>query len=200
MHLRLGLWITALILGLIHPILGAPTWQSSLVRVKQDPKCPGKILNEDEIYTTKVFVRFKTRDTLLGTYNVEPLDLEKPEVDAATLMFECLLHSAWQELKLKPSVRWSTCEVYGVTMPEIEIDNYGLFVDGWTPAKELKFTLTRWGVQVMNDMEIGYMKPIPGEEGTYEIYVKGLVKKTVNIGSEKLEELRKLVPFEWPKK
>ncbi|KAJ3980506.1 hypothetical protein F5890DRAFT_691496 [Lentinula detonsa] len=203
MHLRLGLWITALILGLIHPILGIPTGRGSVMRIEQDPNSPGKISNADH-YIKKVSVQFKTDDTTLGRHSVEPLDLDEPAVRAGKMMVEFLLQSAWNELELEPSVRWSTREVYGVKMPEVDIDKSGSLGAGWTPGKQLNLSLVRSkapGVQRVIEKERAYVKPIPTrkKEGSFRIYVKGLVEKTVKMDSETLKELRQLVPFEWPK-
>ncbi|KAJ3743801.1 hypothetical protein DFH05DRAFT_1252352 [Lentinula detonsa] len=203
MHLRLGLWITALILGLIHPILGIPTGRGSVMRIEQDPNSPGKISNADH-YIKKVYVQFKPDDSPVGRHSVEPLDLGKPTVRAAEMMVEFVLRSAWKELEIEPSVRWSTREAYGVKFPEISIDKYGSLAAGWTPAKQLNFSLIRSkapGVQREIEQERAYVKPIPTrkKEGSFRIYVKGLVEKTVKMDSETLKELRQLVPFEWPK-
>ncbi|KAJ3993581.1 hypothetical protein F5050DRAFT_686624 [Lentinula boryana] len=209
MHqVRLGLWITALILGLIHPILGIPTRQVMEIEggpaAQQDPNSPGKILNAD-LYIKKVSVQFKPDDSPLGRLVVESLDLNEPAVRAAKMMVEFLLQSAWKELELEPSVRWSTREVYGVKMPEVDIDKYGSLGVGWTPGKQLNFSLVRSkapGVQRVIKKERAYVKPIPTrkKEGSFRIWVEDIVEKTVKMDSETLKELRQLVPFEWPEK
>ncbi|KAJ3711885.1 hypothetical protein DFJ43DRAFT_1107040 [Lentinula guzmanii] len=201
MHLRLGVWMTALVLGLMHPILGIPTGQR--MRIEQDPSSPGKILNAGR-YIKQAFVLFQSTEPSHSAH--QTLNLADPDVRAAKMMVEFLLESAWKELDIEPLIRWSVREAYAVKLPEIVIRDYAPLAPGWTPAKELNFLLDRIRTKKsaqfprVDNPGTAYVKPIPGEEGTYEICVEGLVKQTVNIGSETLKELRKLVPFEWAKK
>ncbi|KAJ3980509.1 hypothetical protein F5890DRAFT_1557635 [Lentinula detonsa] len=201
MHLRLGLWMTALILGLMHPILGIPTRQGQVMRIKQDPNSPGKISSADKRYMKLVTFRFKPDDSPEVTRSAVSLDLDEPAVRAAKMMAEFVLRSAWKQMRIEPLIRWGTNEAYGVKLPEIVISRHGSLAAGWTPAKELDFSLVRMksveGWETFSKTEFGYVKPVPKEEGLFQMCVAGSAK-TVKMDLETLKELRQLVPFEWP--